>query len=187
MKKLIFIFFLMISYTCYSQRSYFLSDKVMMNCDTLIMHFDKEDSINISMQLYWKVCNSKTNISSKIYYPFIFSRKCPIDTIGYIRFDNNKIFIVKNFNKKEQILFSFTNKLKKWTVSGFSILDGKMTLSGSYYSPKFKERIYIIKSSGIMGRVSIKEMHIGVKTGIVKVIFYTEFGGQNVLKCLINL
>ena len=184
-RSLILLFFLIAS-SCYSQRNFFLTDKVIMKCDSFVMHFDEESELNIATQFYWKVCNDRFYFNKKVYYPFIFNKNNPTDTLGFIRFENDKVLIITDSDKKEQILFSFSNTPRKWTLHGIYGFNSDFYYIRSYYDAKYKERIHVIKSMGEAGRISFKEIHIGIKTGVVKVIFYTPYGSE-VLNCILNL
>ena len=184
-KRSLILLFLLIASSCYSQRNFFLTDKVIMKCDSFVMHFDEESALNIATRLYWKVSDDRFYSNNKVYYPFIFSTRNPTDTLGFIRFEKDKVLIITMSDKKEQMLFSFSNTHRKWTLHGIYGFHSDFYYVRSYYDAKYKERIHVIKSMGVAGRISFKELHIGIRTGLVKVIFYTPYGAE-VLNCILS-
>ena len=189
MKKHIIIIFLTVITIQYgfSQRNFFTKNKIVMKCDSSILHFDKQSSINISTLLFWSVGNQKIKFKNRYYFPFVFSTDSPTDTIGYIRCVDHKIYIISKDTtnkRKEQLLFSFTNTIKSWQVRNIYGFEDKMSLVKSYYSSQYNENIYIIRFNAFTTKTTLGELHLGLRNGIVKAIFWPALLIYKVLEIL---
>jgi hypothetical protein len=166
----------------YGQRVFFTFNKTILNCDSVTIRFDENDSLVLKEKLFWKIGADSVRINGKYYYPFVFSTESPIDTIGYIRYFNNSIFILPKkdtINIREQCLFWFSkgNRCKKiHNINHFA--GATISLTNSYYSPDYKETIYVFNLDFDYQPAStqINEVHIGIRTGIIKAIFITHYG-----------
>jgi len=190
MKKqliILFLIFTTIQYG-YSQRNFFTSNKVIMKCDSSILHFDAQSSLNLNISLFWSVGNKSIKFNNHYYYPFIFSTDSPTDTIGYIRYIDHKIYIITkepNHKRKEQLLFSFSNRIRAWQVHNIYGFEDKMSLKRTYYSSQYNESIYVIHFNAFPTKMTLGDLHVGLRNGIIKAVFYTHYQPLN-LNCILE-
>jgi len=190
MKNTILIYLLLTisSFNGFSQRHFFIENKILLNCDSLTIHFEDKDSLTIKENIFWEVGNDSIKINGNYYYPFTFSTSHPNDTIGYIRHNCDKIFIIpsnKSFQKKEQLLFRFSKAKSGWKLSNINELTGStISLISKYYSSIYKENIFvfILKFGHYPTSTLLHEIHIGLHTGLIKAVFITHYGSLK-LEC----
>jgi hypothetical protein len=185
------IFILTVTLLCcslhvFSQRNFFVSKHPVMQCDTILTMYDHYVNVGVLqrvdtsiLKLFWNVGDIPKIINGKPYYPFVLSDEEPTDTIGYIRYANRKIYLITNESgkySKESVYFNFSTKAKKWVVETLP-LNGHLKCIAAKYDRRYKERIYHFRILDPKPLVTIiVELYVGIKTGIVKVVFDTHEG-----------
>jgi len=167
---------------------FFTLNKTILNCDSVTIRFDEYDYLVLKEKLYWGIGADSVKINGKYYYPFVFSTKSPIDTIGYIRYFNNSIFILPKSDSinREQCLFFFSKDNCPNKIHNINYFAGAtISLNNSYFSPEYNETIYVFNLSFDYPPAStqINELHLGIRTGIIKAIFITHYG-DTIIECV---
>ena len=188
-RKIIILVLLIISPFCFTQRNFFFTNKTIMKCDSSVLHFD-DDTLILHQKLYWKVGNKEyIFINNKKYYLFVFSTESPNDTIGFIRYENHKIYIIPNKMsgvKEEQLLFSFTKNIKKWKVQNIYGFENEMRFVRTYFDRHYNENIFVIKINAFPIKTTLGELYVGLKSGVVKAVYYTHYTPLNLNCALID-
>jgi hypothetical protein len=152
---------------------------------------DGGDSLPIQVKVYWEIKPDSVEITGRYYYPFIFGEDEdePNRIIGYIRYFKKKVFILPVDDPKhnsEQILFDFSSKKSNsidhiYGLSGYTIHKVRR-----YYNFHFKEFIYVFKMDyyNYSGYDFFDEIHIGIKSGLIKAHFITHYGPCCDMECV---
>lgn len=187
MKKILFIIIItLFSYNLLklnAQCPFYNSIEYCIKCDTAIIHFDEDDSLLISKNIFWSISIDSIKFNTKYYFPFLFSFNNANDTLGYIRyFDNNILIIPLNniISSREDTLFKFSDIGDKWALPNIESLSDSIKISNIYFSNSFKEKIYVYSFNVNPLKTAIKELHIGRNIGIIKAIFHTHFRPINI-------
>jgi hypothetical protein len=152
---------------------------------------DGGDPLPIQVKVYWEIKPDSMEIKGKYYNPFIFSERYPYDTTGYIRYSNKEIFILRHYkpeDNEEQLLFNFEEKIRSNSeLSKITNLnDQSFHLVRKYNSRIYKEKIYVFKlvPNPIIRPEVLDEIHIGIKSGLIKVHFLSHYGSCCDMECV---
>jgi hypothetical protein len=153
------------------------------------MIFDEESSLPLYVKLYWEIIPDSMELKGKYYYPFIFSSNNPNEMIGYIRYFKKKVFILpynKPENHSEQILFDFSSRKTCQVDSIYGLAGYSIHKVRKYYSVKYREMIYVFKMDyyNYSGHDFFDEIQVGIKSGLIKAHFTTEYGSCCDMECI---
>jgi hypothetical protein len=162
-------------------------DKIVFNCPQTFLHFedDKNDSLDLTPKISFFIDREPLIINSTLYYKFYLNKNGDSTCTGYLRKDKSKVYSIQNIDSnqknKEKLLFDFGSRIgKSWETNMFKDFPNhtiKIKLKNKYYNKDFDEYLFDFEIAyRFTPGISINNLIVGEKNGIVGVNFITHYG-----------